>query len=134
LVFYIDGTWSIGWNDEVFAVAFGSAGSAYIVEGQENRTVRQYADGEWLPLPPIEDPYTGPALYVAADDAVWIGALKGAFRYDGKDWRQFTARDGLPHDQVYAIAEDADGWLWFGTANGAARVNPATLDLTSVQR
>jgi photosystem II stability/assembly factor-like uncharacterized protein len=137
LAFYIDGTWAIGWSSEVFAVEFGPAGSAYIVETDnitgEERNIRQYVDGEWQPLPPVKDPY-GPALYVAADGAVWIGTLKGAFRYDGQAWRQFTSRDGLPHDQVYAIAEDADGWLWFGTENGAARVDPATLNLTPVQR
>ncbi|MBN1976957.1 MAG: hypothetical protein JW918_06110 [Anaerolineae bacterium] len=133
LAFYMDGTWSIGWSSEVFAVELGPAGSATIVEGQENRTVRQYVDGEWRLLPPVKDPH-GPALHIAADGAVWIGTLKGAFRYDGRDWRQFTARDGLPNDQVYAIAEDADGWLWFGTADGAARVDPATLNLTPVQR
>jgi photosystem II stability/assembly factor-like uncharacterized protein/streptogramin lyase len=137
LAFYIDGTWTLGWSGEVFAVEFDSAGSAYIIEAYsvtgEERNVRQYVDGEWLLLPPIKDPY-GPTLHIAADGAVWIGTMQGTFRYDGKDWRRFTARDGLPKDQVYAIAEDAEGGLWFGTGSGAAYVDPAMLGLSPVQR
>ncbi len=134
LALYKDGTWSIGWSGEVFAVELGPAGSAYIVEGKEDHTVWRYVDGEWQSLHPVGDPYIGAVLHVADDGAVWIGTLHGAFRYDGQTWHQFSARDGLPHDHVYAIAEDAAGWLWFGTFDGAARVDPATLNLTPVQR
>ncbi|MCE5251445.1 T9SS type A sorting domain-containing protein [bacterium] len=33
-------------------------------------------------------------------------------------WRQFTTADGLPANEVRAIAEDANGVLWFGTDGG----------------
>ena len=48
-----------------------------------------------------------------------------------RSWRQFTAQDGLPANGVVAIDEDSAGWLWFGTEDGAARVDPATLNLSS---
>ncbi|MBL8114357.1 MAG: hypothetical protein JNK60_15870, partial [Acidobacteria bacterium] len=35
--------------------------------------------------------------------------------------RRFSTADGLPHDTVYAVARDAQGYLWIGTQNGAAR-------------
>ncbi len=33
----------------------------------------------------------------------------------------WTTSNGLPHDSVRAIAQAADGYLWFGTADGLAR-------------
>lgn len=36
-------------------------------------------------------------------------------------FRQITARDGLAQSQVRAIAQDGDGYLWFGTLGGASR-------------
>jgi ligand-binding sensor domain-containing protein len=36
-------------------------------------------------------------------------------------WSALTRFDGLPSDNVKAIAEDAQGILWFGTDNGLAR-------------
>ncbi|MGH9361895.1 MAG: ligand-binding sensor domain-containing protein, partial [Thermoanaerobaculia bacterium] len=38
----------------------------------------------------------------------------------GGKWRFFTTADGLPHDKVHVLAEDAAG-LWAGTAGGLAR-------------
>lgn len=35
--------------------------------------------------------------------------------------RRFSTADGLPHDTVYAVTRDRDGYLWIGTQNGAAR-------------
>ncbi len=36
-------------------------------------------------------------------------------------FRQFTSKDGLAQSQVRAMAQDADGYLWFGTLGGASR-------------
>ena len=35
----------------------------------------------------------------------------------------WTTRQGLPHNQVNAIAQTPDGYLWFGTWEGLARYN-----------
>ncbi len=35
----------------------------------------------------------------------------------------WTTREGLPHNQVNAIAQTPDGYLWFGTWEGLARYN-----------
>ncbi len=37
--------------------------------------------------------------------------------------RAFTERDGLPQGTIHAIAFDAQGFLWVGTQDGAARFN-----------
>jgi hypothetical protein len=85
-------------------------------------------------LPPLQQGQALNALtlYVASDGAVWVGTHAGAFRYDGQTWRQFTAQDGLPANDVAAISQDAAGQIWFGTSDGAARVDPATLELSPV--
>jgi len=36
-------------------------------------------------------------------------------------FKQFTPKDGLAQSQVRAIAQDAGGYLWFGTLGGASR-------------
>jgi ligand-binding sensor domain-containing protein len=75
---------------------------------------------------------TGLGLYVAGDGAVWAATYSGAYRYDGQNRRRFTAQDGLPDNEVHDVAEDADGQLWFATEQGAAHVDPATLNLSPV--
>jgi len=131
LAFYSDGVWSGNPTGESLDVEFGPDGAAYLLTG--SGVIWRYADGQWTTLPPPKKIVLGPrALYAAGDGAVWLGTSEGAFRYDGQAWQQFTAQDGLPDNQVTAIAEDAGGWLWFGTKNGAARADPATLNLSPV--
>lgn len=36
---------------------------------------------------------------------------------------QYSVEDGLPQTQVYALSADEHGYLWLGTAGGAARFN-----------
>ena len=49
------------------------------------------------------------------DGNIWIGTIDGgAWRYDGRGLRQFTAADGLTTESVMAIYCDRDGELWLG--------------------
>jgi ligand-binding sensor domain-containing protein len=51
------------------------------------------------------------------DGNIWIGTIGGgAWRYDGRELRQFTAADGLTTANVMAIYRDRDGELWLGGA------------------
>lgn len=46
---------------------------------------------------------------------VWIGTIGGgAWRYDGRGLRRFSASDGLTSASVMAIYCDLDGVLWLG--------------------
>jgi hypothetical protein len=57
------------------------------------------------------------------DGNIWIGTIGGgAWRYDGRDLRQFTASDGLTTANVMAISCDRDGTLWLG-GTGVFRLN-----------
>lgn len=61
------------------------------------------------------------SLEVGGDGNVWAGTLGGGLaRHDGKTWRNYTTRDGLPSDQVTALSFDPKGRLWIGTRSGLA--------------
>jgi ligand-binding sensor domain-containing protein len=56
---------------------------------------------------------------VAAPDGIWAGTWGGGVgHYDGTTWRNFTTKDGLAGNIVYAVARDSAGTLWFGTNKG----------------
>jgi len=62
------------------------------------------------------------AIHVDRTDNVWAASWGGgASRFDGTRWRNYTTEDGLAGNIVYAIAEDAQGVLWFGTDRGLSR-------------
>jgi hypothetical protein len=47
---------------------------------------------------------------------------QGVFRKNANGWVQFTTyNSGLPGNIVYAITSDSQGYVWFGTDNGATR-------------
>ena len=62
------------------------------------------------------------ALWVDPQDRVWAGTWGGGVsRYDGEAWTNLTTADGLAGNVVYAIGQDEDGVLWFGTNHGLSR-------------
>jgi len=53
------------------------------------------------------------------DDNLWFGSwFGGAFRYDGRNFTNYTTADGLADDAVISIFQDRDGDIWFGTKTG----------------
>ena len=38
-----------------------------------------------------------------------------------RDFRNYSTAAGLPSPEVYCVLEDSQGYMWFGTDNGAAR-------------
>ncbi len=62
------------------------------------------------------------SVIAAADGTVWAGTWGGGVsRWDGKVWRNYTAKDGLAGNIVYSVAQDRQGTLWFGTNRGVSR-------------
>lgn len=62
------------------------------------------------------------AMQVDKDGVVWAGTWGGGLaRFDGKNWRNYTVKDGLPGNHVFMLHQDANGVLWIGTNNGLAR-------------
>jgi ligand-binding sensor domain-containing protein len=46
---------------------------------------------------------------------VWVGTRLGLSHYDGRQWRNFTPKDGLTGPGVTAVAIDPLGQVWAGT-------------------
>ena len=60
----------------------------------------------------------------ATDSGVWVGGRlpeQGVSYYSGGVWETFTVDSGLASHDVWSIAEDEDGNVWFGTALGVSR-------------
>jgi ligand-binding sensor domain-containing protein len=62
------------------------------------------------------------SMHAAPDGMIWAGTWGGGVsRFDGKQWQNLTLKDGLAGNLVYAIAQDEQGAMWFGTENGVSR-------------
>ncbi len=49
---------------------------------------------------------------------VWFGTQIGLVGWDGAEWQWLTTNEGLSSDIIRALADDAAGNLWIGTAGG----------------
>lgn len=59
---------------------------------------------------------------------LWFGTTgEGVYRYDGKEFTQFTKNDGLSTNAVWSILEDKSGAIWFGTDDGVSRYDGKTI-------
>jgi len=67
-------------------------------------------------------------IYRARDGSMWFGTLNqpggtserfgGVSHYDGEKFTNYTAADELGGKSVFAIHQDADSTMWFGTMGG----------------
>ncbi len=64
------------------------------------------------------------SMAVDKNGIVWCGTWGGGLaRFDGKEWRNFTVKDGLPSNHIFMLREDAAGQLWVGTSGGLVAFN-----------
>jgi diguanylate cyclase (GGDEF)-like protein/PAS domain S-box-containing protein len=105
-------------GDSVLALAEDQKGSLWIgtnrgVDRLVDGVLRHQAVGEELVW----------SMLASRDGSVWIGT-EGAGLVQWKEgvYRRFTTKEGLPGNQVRALAEDRDGNLWVGTNNGLGRL------------
>lgn len=66
------------------------------------------------------------SLAIDADGVLWCGTWGGGLsRFDGKTWKTYTVKDGLPGNHIFMLKiDDKDGKLWIGTNRGLARFKP----------
>lgn len=74
---------------------------------------------------PLLDPLGGvncTDLWKDADGDMWIGTLKGVWHYrvSANTLRNYSMKDGLPHNTVYAVNKDNLGNTYFATLGGLA--------------
>jgi len=100
--------------------------------GQVNKNLPADRLSEQLTLPAAHSKMIktlGTGLYDAVrcglqDKAgnLWFGTTgEGVYRYDGKSFINFTAKDGLSSNTVSSILEDRTGNIWFGSDAGICR-------------
>ncbi len=53
-----------------------------------------------------------------ADGSIWGATQKGLIRLNGDSTITYTTADGLPENEISALAADRDGNLWIGTVHG----------------
>jgi ligand-binding sensor domain-containing protein len=59
---------------------------------------------------------------------IWFGTVEnGAWRYDGKSLRNYTAQDGLTSKDIMCVYTDRHGDLWLA-GNGVFKFNGASFD------
>ncbi len=58
------------------------------------------------------------AVLQSRDDYIWLGTDAGAARFDGNNFINYTAEDGLAPKGVRTIFEDNSGNIWFGHIGG----------------
>ncbi|RQO30411.1 hypothetical protein DBR32_12650 [Taibaiella sp. KBW10] len=61
---------------------------------------------------------------------LWIGTIdNGAWKYDGKNLKNFTTKDGLANEKVSTIYKDKQNSLWFITeGEGISKLNGQTFE------
>ncbi|HXD40090.1 MAG TPA: two-component regulator propeller domain-containing protein [Ramlibacter sp.] len=64
------------------------------------------------------------SLAADRDGTVWAGTWGGGLaHFDGKQFRNYTVKDGLPGNHVFMLHQSAKGDLWIGTNAGLSRRN-----------
>lgn len=62
------------------------------------------------------------------DGNIWLVTTgEGVYRHDGKEFVQFTEKDGLSNNSVWSIIEDRSGNIWFATDDGISRYDGKTI-------
>lgn len=52
------------------------------------------------------------SIYQDSKGYLWIGSENGLMRFNGRDFKIYTTRDGLPDNEILQITEDKQGRLW----------------------
>ena len=67
------------------------------------------------------------SMAVQPDGTVWAGTWgAGLSRFDGKQWKTYTSKDGLPANHIFMLYIDKQQQLWIGTSKGLARFDAKT--------
>jgi hypothetical protein len=62
------------------------------------------------------------SLFVDSRGIVWIGTENGLSKFENGRFKNFFETDGLAFNSCWAIAEDKNGNLWFGSYGGGVSV------------
>ena len=83
-------------------------------------------------LSAVEDGLPGDectSLAPAPDGSVWLGATRGAIRFDGARFEYRQGKRWLPDDSVKAVVVDAENTAWFDTPGGVGKIRSVPMTL-----
>lgn len=83
---------------------------------------------DWTAIFPKDSKYSWALRNVAAvvvdsNGNLWFGAEQGVGRFDGKSWKLYSGKEGLPYNNFTCATAGSNGIVWFGTKRGAIRVD-----------
>ena len=55
------------------------------------------------------------SILVDSNNSLWIGTENGVIKKENDEFQYFFEEDGLAQNSCWAIAEDKNGKLWFGS-------------------
>jgi len=79
---------------------------------------RRYSSAMGLPSSRVFD------LDFAPDEALWLATASGFSRFDGRQFKNYSERDGLLNNGVRCIHISSAGIIWLGTDTGVSRFDP----------
>ncbi len=62
-----------------------------------------------------EQGFTATTGYGICQDSkgyIWVGTENGLMRFNGREFKIYTTRDGLPDNEIFGAKEDLEGRLW----------------------
>lgn len=109
-----------------FAIGQGSNAWSVLVDRQQQvwagtrgEGLFRLASGKFQPV--SEAGKIGSQIFTllqGRDGKLWVGGENGLGGFDGQSWNYFSVSDGLPPNNIRALAEDAKGGLLIGTDGG----------------
>lgn len=70
-------------------------------------------------------------LLATSGDMWFTTSHEGVYRFDGENFYQLTEEvEGLADNQVWSVAQSANGGIWFGTSKGLSKYNGKTFSNT----
>ena len=120
LTYYLTNTiqnYGIGQQSKAWSVLVDRGQTVWA--GTSGEGLFRFQSGNFEPM--AEAGRIGPqinALFQGHDGILWVGGQNGMGAFDGRDWKFYSAADGLPLNPVRALADDADTNLWIGTDGG----------------
>ena len=100
----------------------------YHVKSQSIPNFEQYTDDDGLSNGFVT------CLYQDKMGFMWYGTANGLNRFDGYQFKSWTAVEGqansLSHPIVWAIHGTSDGMIWLGTEKGLNRFDPKSETFT----
>jgi hypothetical protein len=116
------------YNNHVHAIAFDAEGNIWV--GHVGRGVSQYsnADGNWINHRAEKGTVGGDIIFAitvrkatdTSPESVWFATSNGVSKYEDGSWRTYGTSDGLPSNEVNAVAVDPYNRVWVATAGGVA--------------